>query len=255
MHDCGWGETRDRFLVSVNPQILGFLLQRTLRAGQVSSDSNSLAGFLPSMHTVMIWGVEQVWSRDELTVGTTAAQLMEFLSSLDICSPIVPGGCLFPSVLPKLPPPGASLELNNMVAKRVYLLGYLPSFFPAHLTCRILQGLARHNILTRDTPLYPKSPSAPSPRAQVPVITPTGAVLYVWKDHFILEDTDGSKLFIKILQGGALGPDSTPFCGRVDVLVEAKKMKEAFLLRVVTTEIDKVRWREGDRVWVDLPLL
>ena len=67
------------------------------------------------------------------------------------------------------------------------------------------------------------------------------------EDHFFLEDKDHSKLFIKILQGGALGPDSTPLCGRVDVLVEANKMKEAFLLHIVTTEIDKVR-----EFWVDL---
>ena len=243
MHDCGWGESRERFLVSVNPQIIGFLLQRTLRAAQAASDKLALSGFLPTMHPVMIWGVDQVWSMEQSVSGTTATQLMQFLTSLDVCCPIVSGACLLPSVLPQVLPPGTSLELNNMVPKRVYLLGYLPSFFPAHLTCRILQALARHNLLSKSSDLYPHSPSTPSPQAAVPVITETGAILYVWKDHFFFEDTDKSKLFIKILQGGALGPDSTPFCGRVDILVEAEKMKEALLLRVVTTEVDKVNVR------------
>ena len=152
-----------------------------LRAAQVANDMDSLSGFLPSMHPVMIWGVDQVWSMEQSTSGITATQLMEFLTSLDICCPVVPGACLLPSVLPKIPPPGTCLELNNMVPKRVYLLGYLPSFFPAHLTCRILQALANCNILSRGTPLYPQSPSSPSPRAEVPIITPSGAVLYLWK--------------------------------------------------------------------------
>lgn len=228
-------------LIAVIPQMVGFLLQRTLRAAQVASESTTHSGFLANMHPIMIWGVDQVWSLDLLSNGASAAQLMQFLSSLKICSPVIPGASVFPSVLPKLPPPGATLELSNIVSRRVYVLGYLPSFLPTHLTGRILQALYRNNVLVKETSVFPQSPTSSSPRAQVPIVTPTGAILYLWQDNFILEDHDGSKLFIKILKDGALGPESTPFCGRIDVLLEAKPMKEAFLLRLVTTEIDLVR--------------
>ena len=54
----------DTALVAVNPQIVGFLLQRTLRAGEAHGETNALSGFLPYMHPTMIWGVEPVWSED-----------------------------------------------------------------------------------------------------------------------------------------------------------------------------------------------
>lgn len=60
----GSGKDLDVALVAVNPQIVGFLLQRTLRAGEAHSETNALSGFLPYMHPTMIWGVEPVWSED-----------------------------------------------------------------------------------------------------------------------------------------------------------------------------------------------
>lgn len=227
-------------LVAINPQIIGFLIQRTIRAGEAQSEGNLLSGFLPNVHPIMIWGVHSALFSEGPTRGITAIQLIDFLMSLDLCAPLVPGACLIPSLLPPIPVPGTTVELNDLETRRVYILGYLPSFFWPHLMCRVLRTLAHHHILQGDHPLTPTSPSSLPPRPNNPLITPTGAKLYLWRKHFIFEDVDGSKLLILILEGGQLGPESTPFCGRVDILVSATQEKEALLLRLVTEEIDQV---------------
>lgn len=105
---------------------------------------------------------------------------------------------------------------------------------------RILQALARHKILQGDISLTPSSPSAPMPRLDVPITTPSGVKLFLWQQHIILEEKDGCKLWVVVLEGGQLGPESIPFCGRVEVLVQAPRIREAELLSIATTEIDQV---------------
>ena len=228
-------------IVALNPQIIGYLLQRTIRSAEMQSESNILAGFLPNVHPTMIWGVDPVLSTDENTYsGISATQLVDFLTSVDLCAPIVPGACLVPLLLPTIPIPGTNLNFEFLETKRVYLLGYLPSFFWSHLMSRVLRTLAHNRLLQHSDPLAPVSPTTLPPRPENPLVTPTGAKLYLWKKHFVFEDTDGSRLWIIVFEGGQLGPESTQYCGRVDILVSAVKEKEALLLRIVTEEIDQV---------------
>ena len=78
------------------------------------------------------------------------------------------------------------------------------------------------------------------PRLDMPITTPSGAKLFLWQQHIILEEVDGSMLWVVVLEGGQLGPESIPFCGRVEVLVQASRVREAELLSIATTEIDQV---------------
>ena len=228
-------------LIAINPQIIGYLLQRTVRAGEAQSESNVLPGFLPNVHPNMIWGVDPIVNLVERSShGISPTQLINFLSSVDILAPVVPGACIVPSLLPVLPVQGTCLELNDLECKRVYLLGYLPSFFWSHVVARVLQGLKRSGLIGDEEELVPASPSVAPARPTNPLMTTTGIKLYLWQKNFVLEDKDGSLLWILVLEGGQLGPESTPFCGRIDLLVKAPREKEALYLRVVTMEIDQV---------------
>lgn len=175
----------------------------------------------------------------------TGSQLVEFLNSIDLTAPLVPGASLIPSILPPVPVPGTTLVLDDLIPRRVYILGYLPSFFWSHLTSRILSTLVRNEVLeTKNLEASlttPPSPSALPPQPTNPLVTPTGGKLYLWQKHFVFEDNDGSKLWVAVFEGGQLGPESTQYCGRIDVLLSGNKEKEAFLLRLVTEEIDQVR--------------
>ena len=192
------------------------------------------------MHPNMIWGVNPIICSEGTTHGISPTQLISFLTSMNIAAPVVPGACVIPSLLPVIPVPGTNINLTDMNVKRVYILGYLPSFFWFHLVCRVLQALAKYKIIQNDNDLVPSSPSATPARPSNPLVTSTGAKLYLWQKNVILEDIDGSKLWIVVLEGGQLGPESTPFCGRVDVLMKAEQAKGALLLRLVTMEIDQV---------------
>ena len=203
-------------------------------------EGSILSGFLPNVHPAMIWGVDPVLFADDNSAGITGLQLIDFLTSIDLCAPLVPGAVLIPSLLPRLPPTGSVLNLEDLIPKRVYILGYLPSFFWCHLMSKILRSLAHHRFLQGDSLLTPSSPSSLPPRPANPLVTPTGACLYLWQKHFVFEDVDGSKLWVVVYEGGQLGPESTQYCGRVDVLVKASREKEALLLRIVTDEIEQV---------------
>jgi leucine-rich repeat kinase 1 len=235
------GDNNSSPIVAINPQIVGFLLQRTVRSGEMHSEANVISGFLPNMHPAMIWGIDPVIADGLSISGITALQLMDFLMSIDLCAPLVPGACLIPSLLPILPVPGTVFSFENLEVRRVYLLGYLPSFFSSHLTSRILRAFAYHRLLQGEQPLTPVSPTTIPVRPTNPLVTPTGAKLYLWQKHFIYEDVDGSKLWVIVFEGGQLGPESTQYCGRVDVLVGATTQeKEAMFLKIITDEIDQL---------------
>ena len=229
-------------LISINPQIIGYLLQRTIRAGEAHSENNILPGFLPNVHPNMIWGVDPIVSVEEgVSHGINPTQLIDFLCSVNILAPVVPGACIIPSLLPVIPIPGTQVELNDLECKRVYILGYLPSFFWAHVMNQILKGLEKHELIGVDEELVPSSPSLVPTRPTNPLVLSSGIKLYLWQKNFLLEDREGNMLWVLILEGGQMGPDSTPFCGRMDVLIKARREMEALYLRVVTTEIDQVQ--------------
>ncbi len=190
----------------------------------------------------MIWGVDPIVNLIDggVSHGISPTQLIDFLSFVILLAPTVPGACIVPSLLPVIPVQGTRLELNDMECKRVYLLGYLPSFFWSHAVTRILQGLKKFKLIGGDEELVPASPSIAPARPTNPLVTTTGIKLYLWQKNFVLEDQDGSILWVIVLEGGQLGPESTPFCGRIDILVKAPQEKEALYIRVVTTEIDQV---------------
>ncbi|XP_019862865.1 PREDICTED: uncharacterized protein LOC109591600, partial [Amphimedon queenslandica] len=242
LHDSPRVDDRNSPVVAINPQIIGFLLQRTIRSGEMHGEGSILSGFLPNVHPAMIWGVDPVlFADDNNSAGITGLQLIDFLTSVDLCAPLVPGAVLIPSLLPRLPPAETVLNLEDLSPKRVYILGYLPSFFWCHLLSRVLRALAFHRFLQGDTLLTPSSPSSLPPRPANPLVTPTGAKLFLWQKHFVFEDIDGSKLWLVVYEGGQLGPESTQYCGRIDVLLKtATRDKEALLLRIVTEEIDQL---------------
>ena len=61
--------------------------------------------------------------------------------------------------------------------------------------------------------------------------------------NLVLVDEAGSKLWVKVSEGKEVGPNSMPFCGRIDVALDAEPQKEARWLLLVTKEIDYVsRW-------------
>ena len=47
-------------------------------------------------------------------------------------------------------------------------------------------------------------------------------------------------MWVYVREGKAVGPDTSPHCGRVDVLLDAPLEREALWLRLVSTEIDQV---------------
>ena len=70
----------------------------------------------------------------------------------------------------------------------------------------------------------------------------------MWRRNLFIEDgRDGSKVWVHVREGKAVGPDSSPHCGRVDVLVDASVEREAVWLRLVNTEIDQVSLRHTYR--------
>ena len=53
-------------------------------------------------------------------------------------------------------------------------------------------------------------------------------------------DRDGSKLWLRVREGKQVGPDSVPFCGRLDLLIEAGLETEALWIRTISQQVDFV---------------
>ncbi len=65
--------------------------------------------------------------------------------------------------------------------------------------------------------------------------------MHLWRRNLFIEDTeDNSKVWVYVREGKVVGPDTSPHCGRVDILLDAPLEREAVWLRLITTEIDQV---------------
>ena len=63
----------------------------------------------------------------------------------------------------------------------------------------------------------------------------------MWRRNLFIEDTqDDSKVWVYVREGKAVGPDVSPHCGRVDILLDAPLEREAVWLKMITKEIDEV---------------
>ena len=73
------------------------------------------------------------------------------------------------------------------------------------------------------------------------VLVPLGYRVHMWCRNLFIEDTqDGSKVWMYVREGKAVGPDVSPHCGRVDILLDAPLEREAIWLKLITKEIDEV---------------
>ena len=220
--------------------MVGYLLQRMIRAGAVGKEVNSLTCHLPNSHLFMLWGVEPIWSADRDRNTIYSHHLIDFLYGLNICTSLVPTVTTIPSILPPSLPDDQKLpELSSLTPRRVYILGYLPTLFSSQLVTRILSAIGDRNSSRPPSPSLLQQ-SYSSPAISVPIELASGAKLFLWHNNVFLEETDGAKLWVRILEGKQVGPESLPYCGRVDIAIEAGVEREAEWLGKVTQEIDYV---------------
>ena len=167
-------------LVSVDLQMIGHLLQATLRANSSVCGTN-LACYLPNTHLSMIWGVEQILliqqqQRGEESVAAQAKDnkpssqnLLDYLYHLDICSPLFPGTSLLPSTVLDALPKGSEPDSASLVPRRVYILNYMPTLFASRLLSRLVSALVRDCV-----PSLSVSPNETAPPPNVPLVLPSG---------------------------------------------------------------------------------
>lgn len=157
-------------LVSVDLQIVGNLLQSTLRAKCTPQDTCYIA----NTHLAMIWGVEQVLLMQQQGPQVqdnkpSSQNLLDYLYHLDICSPLFPGTTLLPSSLPPSLPRGSEPDTSSLIPRRVYILNYIPSLFAFQLVSRLVSALVRDSV-----PSLPSSPNQTAPPPSVPLLLPSG---------------------------------------------------------------------------------
>lgn len=165
-------------LVCVQPQLIGCLLHTTMQACLVHQEANSGSIFLANTHLCMMWGVEPILTVDQAVVekrpSITSAQLLHFLESLMVFSPLLPGVMLLSPSLPHTLPRSCDPDSTSLAPRRSYVFSYLPSLFHTHLISRVVAAIVRST-----SPLScPSSPNQPSPPATVPILLPTG-----WSVH------------------------------------------------------------------------
>lgn len=222
-------------MVGVDPQLVGYLLQRMIRAGLVKQEVARHNCALPNSHIFMLWGLEPIWSLDQDTNVVSSHHFINYLYHLNICAPLLPGVTLIPSILPPTLPAGCNPDSSCLTPKRVYITGYLPSLFYLQLTSRIISAL-----VTGQGSLPSISPNTAPPPVSTPLTTKDGTKIYLWQRNIFLEDADSSKLWLRVSEGKQVGPELLPYCGRIEVLVQAELKKEAAWLHLVTQEIDYV---------------
>ena len=165
-------------LVSVDLQMIGNLLQSTLRAN-CSIHGTSTACYLPNTHLSMIWGVEQILLIQEQQGQDEEAQakdkkpssqnLLDYLYHLDICSPLFPGTSLLPSTILDALPKGSEPDSSSLLPRRVYILNYMPSLFAFQLLSRLVSALVRDSM-----PSLAVSPNEIAPPPSIPLVLPSG---------------------------------------------------------------------------------
>ena len=165
-------------LVSIDLQMMGSLLQKTLQATCAPHTSTPLS-YLANTHLAMIWGVEQILLIKQLEEGgakenqygnkPSSQNLLDYLYHLDICSPLFPGTSLLPSIVPSSLPKGSEPDSASLLPRRVYILNYMPTLFAFQLLSRLVASLVRDSV-----PSLAVSPSQTAPPPSVPLILPSG---------------------------------------------------------------------------------
>ncbi len=225
-------------LVGIDPQLIGYLLQRMIKAGLVTKEVNPYSCHLPNTHLFMLWGVEPIWSVDQDSDTIYSHHLFDYLYHLDVCTPLLPGITVIPSIITSSLPRDQEPDPSPLTARRVYILGYLPFLFFSQLTTRVLSAFVNAGSSGASPPTSPGNSSTYT--VTVPIEMPSGLKIYLWKRNIFLEDVDGSKLWIHLTEGKQVGPESLPHMGRLDICLEAESRKEALWLRLVTQEMDYV---------------
>lgn len=167
--------------------------------------------------------------------------LIDFLYGLNMCTSLVPTVTTIPSILPSVLKEDQLLpELSPLTPRRVYILGYLPTLFSSQLVTRILSVIG-HEHTSRPPSTSSLQQSYSSPPMDVPIELASGGKLFLWHNNVFLDESDGAKLWVKILEGKQVGPESLPYCGRIDISMEASVEREAEWLGKISQEIDHVR--------------
>ncbi len=166
IHECSFNKS---LLVSVDPQMVGYLLQRMIKAGIIAKEAEPASFYLPNTHLFMLWGVDPIWSHDvDHTHTVSPRHILDFLYSTNMFSPLLPGILLLPSLLPHTLPRSCDPESDLLVPRRTYFFSYLPSFFSAQLIARVVSKL---QPISSPRPL---SPGQTTSTLILPIVTPTG---------------------------------------------------------------------------------
>lgn len=165
IHDCSYDKS---LLISIDPQMVGFLFQRMIRAGLIAKETEPSFFHLPNTHLFMLWGVDPVWSHEaDHTHSVSTRQLLDFLYSTNIFAPLIPGVMLLPSLLPHTLPRSCDPESDSLIPRRTYFFSYLPSIFSAQLIARVVSKI-------QPTASRPLSPGQTTPTLTLPILTASG---------------------------------------------------------------------------------
>ena len=221
-------------IVALDPELVGQLLYHTVST-VYGRDKGSAPIRLLSNHSLcQLWGVATI-PLPQHDMEVSSQQLLEFLTSVDICAPLHSGVAIFPIVAHQFP--SKQLELNfNLVSRRVYLFSYLPSLFFHHLTSRVVLSLNGPMSALCST-----TPTADPPSAEILRLS-NNFSLQMWVNVLFLKNSDGSAMMICVSRGKEVGPEALTCYGRVDVKLCASlsSLEEARLLGLVTSVIDNV---------------
>lgn len=162
----------------VDPQVVGCLLQRTVRVCRAiqHDGTNPAAIFIAITHLCMVWGVESVltvdqWSSSKKKISSvTSAQLLHFLCHIKVFAPLLPGVILLTPVIPDALPRSCDPDSSSLVPRRSYVFSYLPSSFHTHLISLLVGTVTRETTPSS----LPTSPNQSTPPANIPTILPSG---------------------------------------------------------------------------------
>ena len=171
-------------MVAVDPQLVGYLLQRMIRASLLSKEASAQnSPFLPVSHLFMLWGVDSIWSAEPRPHCFSSEHLLDFLYHLNVCTPLIPGLSLMPALLSPTLPPSSEPDTSALVPRRVYILSYLPWLLPSQLSTRLLSALV--DSATMAAPTSPGGSAIDSSvhatPTEVPIRLPSGEKLYLWQ--------------------------------------------------------------------------
>ena len=170
------------------------------RTHSLTQEVNPTSCYLPNSHIFMLWGVEPVWSRElEQGVDTIHSQhLLDFLHHLNLCSPLLPGLTLLPSILPtRLPSPLHPSPSHTLRCRRVYLFGFFPRDFFPQLVSRVVSNFLANSRVTT-SPISPGH--APSGNLSVPFEMEGGHLLYLWENNLFLRHESDGQMLVKVSQ-------------------------------------------------------